>query len=292
VAALGNPPPTGGLPLRAKARFAFSLTGNYKLPVPSLLKELLGGVFAAVFPTDCLLCERELTEPGGASICRACWESLQPWLGPSCERCGLPFGSLRAGDFVDPLCASCRLDEQEFDMARSYALYDGNLRKAILHLKFRGREYLGNRLGELLAEAWRALPEPDSPIVAPVPLHPSRRRQRGFNQAELLARGMVRRLRREGRLCGLQLAPGSLRRIRATLPQVGLSTSARRENVSGVFSVVRPEQVRNRTVVLIDDVMTTGATLSACAAAFKQAGASRVLALSLARATPQFPDSG
>jgi len=84
----------------------------------------------------------------------------------------------------------------------------------------------------------------------------------------------------------------SLRRIRATLPQIGLSVSARRENVSGVFSVARPEQVRNRTIVLIDDVMTTGATLSACAAALKRAGAARVLALSLARATPQFPDSG
>ena len=193
-------------------------------------------------------------------------------------------------DFVESLCGTCRQGEQEFDMARSYGLYTGNLRKAILHLKFRGREYLGSRLGALMARAWEALPEPDSPIVAPVPLHPSRRRQRGFDQAELLARGLVRRLRREGRLRGLRLAPASLRRVRATLPQVGLSASARRENVNGVFSVVRPEQVRNRTVVLIDDVMTTGATLSACAAALKQAGASRVLALSLARAAPQFPD--
>jgi ComF family protein len=197
---------------------------------------------------------------------------------------------LQAVDFVDALCASCRQGEQEFDMARSYGLYTGNLRRAILHLKFRGREYLGNRLGALLARAWAGLSELDSPIVTPVPLHASRRRQRGFDQAELLARGLVRRLRREGRLGGLQLAPGSLRRVRATLPQVGLSASARRENVNGVFSVVRPEQVRNRTVVLIDDVMTTGATLSACAAALKQAGASRVLALSLARAAPKFPD--
>jgi ComF family protein len=173
-------------------------------------------------------------------------------------------------------------------MARSYGLYTGNLRKAILQLKFYGREYLGHRLGALLARAFEALPEPDSAIVVPVPLHPSRRRQRGFNQAELLARGLVRRLRKEGR--GLQLVAGSLSRVRATLPQVGLSVSARRENVSGVFSVSRPEQVRNRTVVVIDDVMTTGATLSACAAALKRAGASRVLALSLARATPQFPD--
>ena len=88
----------------------------------------------------------------------------------------------------------------------------------------------------------------------------------------------------------MRLVAGSLRRIRATVPQVGLSVSARRENVRGVFSVGRPEEVRNRTVVVVDDVMTTGATLSACAAALKRAGATRVLALSLARATPQFPD--
>jgi ComF family protein len=268
----------------------FSLASNYKLPTSSFLQELLGGLFAAVFPTDCLLCQQELTEPGGASICRACWESLQPWLGPSCERCGLPFASLQAVDFVNSLCSLCWQGEQEFDMARSYGLYAGNLRKTILHLKFHGRDYLGNRLGALLARPWEALPEFDSAIVVPVPLDPSRRRQRGFNQAELLARGLVRRLRKEQRFHGLQLVSGSLRRIRATLPQVGLSVSARRENVSGVFSVARPEQVRNRTVVLIDDVMTTGATLSACAAALKRAGASRVLALSLARATPQFPD--
>jgi ComF family protein len=197
---------------------------------------------------------------------------------------------LQSVDFVDSLCGSCRQGEQEFDLARSYGLYAGSLRKAILQLKFHGREYLGHRLGALLARAWEALPEPDSAVVAPVPLHPSRRRQRGFNQAELLASGLVRRLRKDERSQGLRLEAGSLRRIRATLPQVGLSVSARRENVSGVFSVARPEQVRNRTIVLIDDVMTTGATLSACAAALKQAGAGRVLALSLARATPQFPD--
>ena len=175
-------------------------------------------------------------------------------------------------------------------MARSYGLYARNLRKAILQLKFHGREYLGHRLGALLARAWEALPETDSAIVAPVPLHPSRKRERGFNQAELLARGLVRSLRKEE--SGLRLVAGSLRRTRATVPQVGLSVSARRENVSGVFSVGRPEDVRNRTVVLVDDVMTTGATLSACAAALKRAGAARVLALSLARATPQFPDMG
>ena len=257
---------------------------------PSSLSELIGTLFAVVFPTDCLLCESELTEPGGASICHACWESLQPWLGPACKRCGLPFASLQASDAIDSLCGSCRLDEPEFDVARSYGLYAGNLRKAILQLKFHGKEYLANRLGEFLAQAFEALSEPDSAIVVPVPLHASRRSQRGFNQAELLARGLVRRLRRGERFEGLQFVADSLCRTRATLPQVGLSVRARRENVSGVFSVVRPDRVRNRAIVLIDDVMTTGATLSACAAALKRAGASRVLALSLARATPQFPD--
>ena len=189
---------------------------------------------------------------------------------------------------VDSLCGSCRQGEVEFDVARSYGLYTGNLRKAILHLKFYGREFLGYRLGALLARAWEALPEPDSALVTPVPLHPSRRRERGFNQAELLARGLVKRLRKEG--SGLRFAAGCLQRVRATVPQVGLSVSARRENVRGVFCVGRPEDVRNRTVVVVDDVMTTGATLSACATALKRAGAGRVLALSLARATPQFPD--
>jgi ComF family protein len=191
-------------------------------------------------------------------------------------------------DSLESLCGSCRQGEAEFDMARSYGLYTGSLRKAILHLKFHGQEYLGYRLGGLLARAWEVLPEPESAIVAPVPLHASRRRERGFNQAELLAKGLVRSLRKEK--SGLRLATRSLRRIRATVPQIGLSVSARRENVNGVFSVSRPEEVRNRTVVLVDDVMTTGATLSACAAALKQAGASHVLALTLARATPQLPD--
>jgi len=242
-----------------------------------------------VFPTDCLLCEQELTQPGGASICRTCWESLQPWSGPACERCGLPIASLRATDSAQLLCSECRQGEHEFDLARSYGLYAGNLRKAILHLKFHRREQLANRLGSFLACAFEPLPETDSAIVAPVPLHSSRQRQRGFNQAELLARGLVRGLRGRGQ--SWRLVAGSLRRTRATLPQVGLSVTARRENVRGVFSVTRPELVRNRTVVLVDDVMTTGATLSACAGALKRAGASRVLALSLARATPQFPDA-
>jgi len=178
-------------------------------------------------------------------------------------------------------------------LARSFGLYAGNLRQAILELKFHKRERLGKRLGELLVEVWTGVEELgalDSPVLVPVPLHSSRQRERGFNQAHLLAEGLKRRLARVQGTGNPEIAPRCLWRTRATVPQSGLSLTARRENVRGVFDVSMPGIIRGRVAVLIDDVMTTGATLSACAAALKQAGAQRVLGLTLARATPDFPD--
>lgn len=127
-------------------------------------------------------------------------------------------------------------------------------------------------------------------VLIPVPLHFTRERERGFNQAELLARGLRQRLRK-ARLPGLpQLEVGCLRRRRATPPQSGLDHRARMENVRRAFEVCRSEGIRGRSVILVDDVMTTGATASACARALKRAGAMKVIVLTLARATPQFPD--
>jgi ComF family protein len=190
-------------------------------------------------------------------------------------------------------CGACREDEPAFDGARSFGVYTGKLRQVVLRLKFAGEERLGERLGELLAPAWDALPpmgEFDSPLIVPVPLHPSRRRERGFNQSELLAAGLVRALVRESGGAALQVAKTCLRRKRATPPQTGLSVAARRENPRGAFEVVKPDAVQGRMIVLVDDVMTTGATLSACARALKRAGAAGVVGLTLARATPLFPD--
>jgi ComF family protein len=128
-------------------------------------------------------------------------------------------------------------------------------------------------------------------MVVPVPLHRYRQRQRGYNQAELLAQGFVKGLAR--RTVGaktLRLETRCLRRLRSTQPQTGLDPRARLDNVRGVFAVVFPERIREKTILLVDDVMTTGATVSACAEALKGAGARRVVVLTLARATPQFPD--
>lgn len=250
-------------------------------------------VFAVVFPTSCSLCQQEITEATLIDICRECWAHLEPWTGAACAHCGLPFPSQRALESSVAVCPPCRVEEFQFDLARSYGVYSGELRAAILQLKFRRRERLGKRLGELLPLTYNSLVADRTgapPVLVPVPLHLSRRRERGFNQAELLARGLARKLAKTNSAPGLRVETHCLYRTRATAPQSGLSLHQRRENVRGVFAALRAERIRDRVVILVDDVMTTGATLSAAAGVLKNAGALQVLGLTLARATPQFPD--
>jgi ComF family protein len=260
--------------------------------VPSLFRELADSLFAVAFPGLCCLCGRELTKAEFLGVCQPCWASLEPWQGAACVRCGLPFASERGLDSTPAQCAWCREEIFKFDGARSYGLYAGNLRAAVLQLKFQRHERLGRRLGELLAGVWGSVAEAfrgELPVVVPVPLHPSRQRERGFNQAELLALGLCQALARTGRAAVPHPETRCLRRTRATAPQTGLSLRARQENVRGVFSAVQPERVRERVVVVVDDVMTTGSTLSACAGPLKDAGAQAVFGLTLTRATPEFP---
>ena len=228
-------------------------------------------------------------------MCRRCWSALEPWEGVCCGRCGLPIVSSRLDEAERVLCGECRIGNPDFDVARAFGVYRGTLRALVLQLKFRRRERLGRRLGAYLAAAWERVEIFQSetrPLLVPVPLFHSRERQRGFNQARLLAEGLARHLSRSRGGKRLQVAAHVLARIRETLPQTGLSALARRENVRGAFKVKDPKQIEGRDVVLVDDVMTTGATLSACSHALKQAGSGTVFALALARATPQFPDMG
>lgn len=161
-----------------------------------------------------------------------------------------------------------------------------------MQLKFHGRESWGRRLGALLASLWDspAVAESDRPaIVVPVPLHPARERERGFNQAEILCRSFLAALRCAQRQHLPQLETGCLRRLRATQTQSGLSFEKRLENVRGAFGVEAGDRLRGRAVLLVDDVMTTGATASACAGVLKRAQAARVVVFTVARATPQVP---
>jgi ComF family protein len=260
----------------------------------TLFQELADSLFSVAFPTRCSICSSEVTSANGLGVCPECWSRVEPWKRISCERCGLPIVSERAADSAQVLCGNCRTSDPSFDFARNFGIYRGNLRLLILQLKFRRRERLGRRLGAFLVHSWEqlgAMGDGAPPLIVPVPLFHSREKERGFNQAQLLAEGLREHLGKVPGRKKVRIETRLLIRTRATLPQTGLKFQARKENVRGAFAAPRPEAVRGREVVLVDDVMTTGATLSACASALKKAGASRVFALALARATPQFPDA-
>jgi ComF family protein len=232
-------------------------------------------------------------------LCSNCWSRVEPWDGPACAGCGDPFGSNVPIDSSAGLCEHCRARDFHFDRAVAYGLYRNQLRGLILRLKYGRRERLAGPLARCLADVWNKSPEfrdIESPLLVPVPLHHTRRRERGFNQAELLALGLRRRLRKAAIKGKVEIESRGLVRTRATPPQAGLTFEERQENVRGVFAAGRPEKLRGRCIVLVDDVMTTGATLSACAEAGYDAGAKSVLALAAGRASPRIietmaPDS-
>jgi ComF family protein len=157
---------------------------------------------------------------------------------------------------------------------RAVALFDGPLRHAIHALKYRRLSALAEPLGDLLADFWIQAPERADAVV-PVPLHAARQRERGYNQAALLAH-------RVGRRAGAPVHPNALRRVRATAVQMSLNASDRKTNVAGAFECA-DQAMRGKQVLLIDDVCTTGATLDACAVALRSAGAASVRGLALAR---------
>ena len=171
-------------------------------------------------------------------------------------------------------CAMCRLGLSGFDAVYSYGSYEGALRKLIHLFKYEGIRTLARPFGDFLA---RALPrEQRFELIVPMPLHWRRRWQRGFNQAELLGREISRRWGVPARTVA--------RRKRATAPQAGLTNAKRRANVSGAFSVKPGTRLDGMRVLLVDDVLTTGASAGACARALKRAGAGHVALLTLARA--------
>ena len=157
---------------------------------------------------------------------------------------------------------------------RSAAHLSGPLRKAIHRFKYRGLRAAARPLGELLVDCWEAEPLP-AEVIVPVPLHPQRERERGYNQSALLARELSRG-------AALPLVEGTLLRVQPTTPQVELNASERAENVRGAFCC-SGEELRGQAVLLVDDVLTTGATLRACAQALLESNSGPVWALTLAR---------
>jgi ComF family protein len=172
--------------------------------------------------------------------------------------------------------------------AVAYGSYHGELRSLVHLLKYEGMQPVARRLGNLLADSMEAsISSADSPrqiLVIPVPMHPIKQRQRGFNHAELLARAAMAEMRRRHPQLGLNLETSLLKRVRVTVSQAGLTSHQRRQNLRGAFFAPRPGRLNGRHVLLIDDIYTTGATARACSRVLMTAGAASVRVATVARA--------
>jgi ComF family protein len=220
---------------------------------------------------SCASCGRLLEHPTRGPVCERCWQSILPLTPPLCDACGDPLPTWRAIDLPLARCARCRRARRSVDRARAVGAYDGALRSIVHALKYDARRSIAGPLAALMrARGADVLASADA--VVPVPLHRSRRRARGFNQADDLARHLM-----------LPLVH-ALRRTRATAAQADLPAAQRHRNVRGAFAVTRSARsLEGAVVVLIDDVSTTGATLEACARALKERGVREVRALTAAR---------
>ena len=228
-------------------------------------------VLDLVYPPCCVLCKVRIYD-GRSAVCDGCGSGLFSIEAPFCERCGHPLWTPVAS------CPACPGRTFYFEGAFSAYEFNRPLQDLIHLLKYRNRPGIGRFLGSLLAK--RVEHEPGIPHITgvlPVPLHPRRRRERGYNQSACIAWGL-------SDVTGIPVLENVLRRNRNTPTQTTLSTEARTANVEGAFEVAVPDAVRGATVSLVDDIFTTGATINSCARALLQAGAGRVFALTVARA--------
>ncbi|HEX3986882.1 MAG TPA: ComF family protein [Acidobacteriaceae bacterium] len=245
---------------------------------------------AVLFPSDCRVCGLPLARFSLLPICESCWNDLPVQSAPLCLRCGEALSFEAPGpDEKYAQCRPCRVTPPDFENAVAHGVYRGTLRSLLHLLKYSGLEPIAPRLGAHLADRILAMPGlPQNLVVVPVPLYRRKRRERGFNQAERLARAAITVVRRRRPTLHVQLEAGLLERQRATESQAGLTPHQRRANVRGAFSVPRPEEVQGRDVLIIDDIYTTGATARACATALKRAGAAHVWVATVARAQKEF----
>lgn len=253
-----------------------------------MLRSPVDNLCCALLPAPCRLCGESLLRISRAPVCDSCWKNLPQQAGCLCAICGEALGIADFGESEKLVCRVCRAAEPPFARAVAHGLYQDQLR-ALLHLlKYDRMESVATPLGELLSRQVQEMEGlPEKLLVVPVPLFRSKRRQRGFNQAEALARSAMKALRRARPDGELTLATGVLERRRSTQSQAGLSTHQRRVNLRGAFFAPFPEKLKGANVLLIDDIYTTGATARACAQTLRRAGASSVYVATVARAQRQ-----
>jgi len=255
--------------------------GDGSAPKP-LWRGMVDELLDLVAPSRCAGCGAICREP----FCPDCADAVEYLDGPYCPVCGAPYPPSAGGW---PVCAQCRRHSRlRLDGARAVGLHTGPLRQAVIGLKFKGHQDLVEPLGQILARRFKSepartgrLPFDNVDAIVPVVLHPLRRKWRGFDQAVLLARQV-------SALCHKRLWDDVLERVKNTAPQVDLDLNRRADNVKGAFEARKAWKLKDSSVLMIDDVVTTGATLREAAKALKRAGAVGVYALTVTCAVPDW----
>ncbi len=227
---------------------------------------MINNFLRILFPESCPVCKKPSTDHRTAPICTDCWQAISPYDGPICQKCGKPLVS-----DVSITCGDCIEDEPPFRWVRSFGLYEGALREAIGLFKY----YRIKRLSKPLSEMIFRIKIPHADAVIPVPLSGKKIRQREFNQAALFAKHIADYI-------GAKVILNCLVKIRDTMPQVGLNAEERRRNIKNAFGVINKEMIHGKSIILVDDVFTTGVTIRSCAKLLKKAGAGDIYAVTLA----------
>lgn len=240
-----------------------------------MLTGLFRGLKDLIYPNLCLACEKKVeTAQSRDSICVACWEKIEKNIPPFCATCGR---HLDTEAILKNTCPHCLNEKFHFDRAFSPCTYTGITKKLIHEFKYNGKDYLKKPLASMLNTFIREynLPIEHLDFIVPVPLHQSRQREREFNQAQLLGQQVADEFKKN-------LLGDILIRNKATKTQTELSLEERRKNVAESFLVTRPDLIKDANLLLIDDVLTTGATSNEAAKSLKNAGARMVLLMTLA----------
>jgi competence protein ComFC len=240
-----------------------------------MLRGFFKGIKDLIYPNCCLACKNRIN-PAKAQdvVCTQCWEKIEKNLPPFCASCGRRLDKL---SIAKNMCSNCLKFRFHFDRAFSPCAYTGTIKKLIHEFKYSGKDYLGKPLGALMNKFIKdyRLPIEYLDFIIPVPLHHSRLREREFNQAQVLSEQVAKKFNKK-------VLPDVLIRSRQTKTQTELAFEERRKNVVRSFTVKNPECIKDKNLLLIDDVLTTGATSSEAAKTLKESGARIVFVMTLA----------
>jgi len=245
-----------------------------------MVKYIKEGLLNLIFPLDCKICERPIRESKGYSICGKCFKTIELIDKPHCVKCGKPF--LISTDLFkrdrEILCSDCKRRKYSFEFARSVGIYLGVLKECIHLFKYYGEEKLTEPLGELLIDYLAKNQEFEKKVdlIIPVPLHKNDLKRRGFNQSVLLGRVI-------GNYFSIPLKEEVLIKKKLTPSQVNLSKKEREKNILRAFSIERTEEIKDKNILILDDIFTTGSTVEECAKELMKAHANNIFVLTLAR---------